>query len=33
MQVHNNEIMDLGSLKGDLVRYIQVAAVHRSTLQ
>ena len=31
MQVKNNEIVDSGSLKGDLVRYIQVTAIYRST--
>ena len=33
IQVKNNEIVDSGSLKGDRVRYIQVTAIYRSTLQ
>ena len=33
IQVKNNEIVDSGSLKGDRVRYMQVTALCRSTLQ
>ena len=33
IRVKNNEIVDSGNLKGDRVRYIQVTAIYRSTLQ
>ena len=33
IQVKKNEIVDSGNLKGDRVRYIQVTAIYRSTLQ